>query len=816
MKISYNWLKEYLDIDYTPEQLGEVLTSTGLEVEGLETYESIRGGLKGIVVGHVTAHTKLDQPGKTISLNTVDIGTELPLQVICGASNIDLGQKVWVAIPGTSLYPNNAVEAFVIGERKTYGHLSQGMICAEDELNLGTSHAGIMVLPSNMLVGTPATEFYSVTSDTIIEIGLTPNRADATNHQGVALDILAHLRTSESKTQQLRLPNSSKLESKSSCPIEVVIENTSDCPRFCGVVISGLKVKESPNWIKNKLLALGQRPINYVVDITNLVRIEMGQPMHAYDLKAVSGGQVHVKNLPAGTKFKALDGVNYDLLATDLMVCNGKSEAMCMAGVFGGADSGMSDQTTDIFLESAHFNAKTIRKTMVHHNLRTDAAWTFEKGADPNACMRALERAVFLMQAIDSTITISAPIDHYPDPVVPHKIPVSYSRINRLIGTEIAPEKVQQILRALEIELTDLSETGFVAHIPTNKPEVTREADVIEEVLRIFGLNNVPEPAQMRISMEIMPKPDAASAYTKGANYLAANGFLECMSLSLSNPNYYQEVLGIKPEQLITVHNTANQGLDTLRADLLGSALENVRRNANRQRPDLRLFEFGKVYSRAEDKMKEAAKWSILATGAASPESWHQNAQKQADFYTVRGITDRFLAQFGVQGYQVTDLGDQHKVFAYGIKYHRGEQIIAEIGQVRSSVLKYFDVKQPVWYAEVDWAAVLKAYKIAQIKFKSLSKYPSVRRDLAFVLDNEVGFASVEQSARKAAGAQLKDVNLFDVYRNAEQIGPEKKSYAMSFVFESEDKTLEEKEIEALLAAIVKQVQAKLGGELRN
>jgi phenylalanyl-tRNA synthetase beta chain len=817
MKISYNWLRDYLDFDFTPEQLAEILTSTGLEVEGWETYESIKGGLKGIVVGEVIEHTKLDQPGKTISLNQVNVGREQPLQIICGASNVDKGQKVWVAVPGTSLYPNNAEEPFVIGERKTYGHLSQGMICAEDELNLGTSHAGIMVLPSEMQVGITATDHYAITNDTIIEIGLTPNRADATNHLGVALDIAAWMRVHQGKSAEIKRPTLPDLTiGNVSNGINVEVQNLAACPRFCGVVITDLQVKESPEWLKQRLLSVGQRPINNVVDITNFVRIEMGQPLHAYDLNAVSQAKVVVRNLPKATKFKTLDGNEVELLDTDLMVCNGNQEPMCMAGVFGGADSGVHDATTAIFLEAAHFDAKTIRRSMVYHGLRTDAAWTFEKGADPNAPMRALARAVQLLQDIAFGKCAPTAIDTTPNPAPRGEVAVQYSRINRLIGMEFTPQQVHTIMDALEIEMTNKTDIGFTALIPTNKPEVTREADVIEEILRIHGLNNVPEPSQMRTSMEIIPKPDASAAYTRAANFLAANGYLECMSLSLSNPNYYTEVLGLQPDTLVTVHNTANQGLDTMRADMLSSALENVRRNVNRQRPDLRLFEFGKVYSRNEDKIIEAQKLSIIATGAFGPETWHAVAKKEADYYTVRGIADQVLAQFAISGFQMTDLGDAHQVFAYGIKYHRGEQIIAEIGQVRKQVLKHFDLKEAVFFADIHWSNVMKAQKGQRPQFTPLSRFPAVRRDLAFVVDESVNFGAIEQSAKKAGGAQLKEVNLFDVYRNTEQLGSDKKSYAVSFLFESDEATLQEKEIEALLTAIRKQVEQKVGAVVRG
>jgi phenylalanyl-tRNA synthetase beta chain len=815
MKISYNWLREYLDFEMATEQLSEVLTSTGLEVEGYETFETIKGGLKGIVCGQVIDHAKLDQPGKTISLNIVNIGANEPLQIICGAANVAEGQKVWVAIPGTSLYPNNAETAFEIGERKTYGHLSQGMICAEDELNLGTSHAGIMVLPADMAVGTTAASHYQIQSDIVYEIGLTPNRADATNHLGVALDIAAWMSVHQGKKVEIKRPMGAKWPESGKSPIVVEIQNAEACPRFCGVVITGLKVQESPTWLKQRLQAIGQKPINNVVDITNFVRAEMGQPLHAYDLKAIGQERVVVKNLPKATPFTALDGTEYKLTEHDLMICDGNSVPMCIGGVFGGANSGVTDTTTAIFLEAAHFSAKTIRRSMVHHNLRTDAAWTFEKGADANACMLALARAARLLHDIAFGKLDFPATDHYPVPVARAEVPVSYAHINRLIGMQMPSASVLSILAALQIEVRNANEQGFTALIPTNKPDVTREADVIEEILRIFGLNQVPEPAQMRTSMEITPKPDAAAAITKASNFLAANGFMECMSLSLSNPQYYTEKLGVAPEALVSVHNTANQGLDTLRADMLASALENFRRNINRQRPDLRIFEFGKVYGRVDDKFTETPKLSIAVTGAMAPESWQATAKTQVDYYTLKAATDRLLAQFGANNFQMTDIGDNHPVFAFGIKYHRGEQVIAEMGQIRSTVLKYFDVKQSVWFADINWASVLKIFKGHQVQFVPLSRFPSVRRDLAFVVDAAVGFTAIEQSARKAAGAQLKEVNLFDIYRNDEQLGVDKKSYAVSFIFESDEKTMDDKEIEALLGAIRKNVEAKVGGVVR-
>ncbi len=817
MKISYNWLRDYLDFDYSPEQLAEILTSTGLEVEGLETYESIKGGLKGIVVGEVVDHTKLDQPGKTISLNQVHVGAEQPLQIICGAANVAKGQKVWVALPGTALYPNNAEEPFVISERKTYGHLSQGMICAEDELNLGTSHAGILVLPEDLVVGTKASDYYAITTDTVFEIGLTPNRADATNHLGVALDLAAWMRIHAAQKAQLRRPSITPLPiADNTAGITVSVENTAACPRFCGVVVTDLAIQESPNWLKQRLLAVGQRPINNVVDITNFVRLEMGQPLHAYDLNAVSRAKVVVRNLPKATKFKTLDGNEIELLETDLMICDGNGTPMCMAGVLGGADSGVSDKTTAIFLEAAHFDAKTIRRSMVHHDLRTDAAWTFEKGADPNAPMQALARAVDLLEQYAFGKCAPTAIDTAHGPAPRREVTVQYSRINRLIGMVMPPEQVHTILDALEIETVQKTASGFVALIPTNKPEVTREADIIEEILRIHGLNHVPEPPQMRTCVEITPKPDAQAAYARAANFLAANGYSECMSLSLSKPAYYTEILGLDPNTLVSVHNTANQGLDTLRADLLASALENVRRNINRQRPDLRLFEFGKVYQRDADKFTETQKLSIVATGAFTPESWQPAAQKQTDFYTVRGITDRLLDLLQISGYQRSDIGDNHPTLSYGIRYHRGEQVFAEIGRLRGKVLKYFDIKQEVFFADVHWGNILKSQKGQLMQYVPISRFPAVRRDLAFVVDEAVTFAAIEQSARKAGGAQLKEVNLFDVYRNAEQLGSDKKSYAVSFVFESEEATLQEKEIEQLLLAIRKQVEQKVGGTVRT
>jgi phenylalanyl-tRNA synthetase beta chain len=814
MKVSLNWLRDLLDIHKTPEEIAEILTSLGLEVEGWETVKPSPVDLDKVLTGTVLTCERIPDTDH-LSATTVDVGDGVVRSVVCGAPNVAAGQKVFLAIPGANVFSKDG-SLFTIGERKVKGVPSQGMICAEDELGLGHDHSGIIVLPPDTALGISAADYFNKASDTVIEVGLTPNRADATNHLGVAKDLAAYLQVHENHQSGVRMPQGKSLSGNSTV-FPVAVENQEACPRYSGIVLKNLRVQESPEWLKNRLLAVGQRPINNVVDITNYVRIELGQPLHAFDLNEIKGGKILVKTLPAGTPFKTLDEVERKLLAEDLMICDAESNPMCMGGVFGGATSGVSDKTTAIFLESAYFHPTWIRRSMLRHNLRTDAAWTFEKGADPNGTVRALERAVALILELAGGEIGSAPVDLYPQPIQAARIPCVYARINSLIGEDLPVTHVKKILAALEIGMDNETATGFTAVIPTNKPDVTREADVVEEILRVHGLDAVPIPTQIRSSIEIQQRPNPDAVRNLAAEFLAANGFNECMSLALSNSAYYLAegaAMPMEKEQLVFIHNSANQGLDCLRPSMLFSGLEAIQRNQNRQNPDLRLFEFGKTYFRNGEKLEETGRLSLFVTGAHSAESWQPAAKKTVDFYTLKSYVTHLLNRLGVSGYQETTLSEAP--FQYALRFHRGPQELVTFGAVSPQILKKTDIKNPVFYADFHFENIIKAVGSNKIQFAELNKFPTVRRDLALVIDQSVSFGDIRQLAAKTAKKLLREVNLFDVFEDESKLGEGKKSYAVSFVFEDPEKTLQDKEIDAMMGQLVGVFEGKLGAVIRK
>ena len=814
MKVSLNWLRDFLDIHKTPAEIAEILTSLGLEVEGWETVKPSPVDLDKVLTGTVLTCERIPDTDH-LSATTVDVGDGVVRSVVCGAPNVAAGQKVFLAIPGANVFSKDG-SLFTIGERKVKGVPSQGMICAEDELGLGHDHSGIIVLPADTALGVSAADYFNKASDTVIEVGLTPNRADATNHMGVAKDLAAYLHVHENHVAGVRMPQGKAL-SGNSTSLPVSVENTDACPRYSGIVLKNIHVQESPEWLKNRLLAVGQRPINNVVDITNYVRIELGQPLHAFDLNEIKGGKIVVKTLPAGTLFKTLDEVERKLLAEDLMICDAESNPMCMGGVFGGASSGVTDKTTAIFLESAYFHPTWIRRSMLRHSLRTDAAWTFEKGADPNGTLRALERAVALIQELAGGEIGSAPVDIYPQPVQATRIPCEYTRINSLIGENLSTERIQKILTALEIGMENTNATGFSAVVPTNKPDVTREADIVEEILRVHGLDAVPIPTQIRSSMEIQQRPNPDAVRNLAAEFLAANGFNECMSLALSNSAYYLAdgaAMPLEKEQLVFIHNSANQGLDCLRPTMLFSGLETIQRNQNRQNPDLRLFEFGKTYFRNGEKLEETGRLSLFVTGAHSIESWQPAVKKSVDFYTLKSYVTHLLNRLGVSGYQETTLNESP--FKYALRFHRGPQELVTFGAVLPQILKKSDLKNAVFYADFHFENIIKAVGSNKIQFAELNKFPTVRRDLALVIDQSVGFGDIRQLAAKTAKKLLREVNLFDVFEDESKLGAGKKSYAVSFVFEDPEKTLQDKEIDAMMGQLVSVFEGKLGAIIRK
>ena len=815
MRVSLNWLKTYIDIELSPEKVGEILTEIGLEVEGMEVIESIPGGLAGIVVGEVKTCGRHPNADK-LSVTTVDIGLDRELPIVCGAPNVAAGQKVLIATVGTTLHPITG-DPLQIKKSKIRGETSEGMICAEDEIGVGHSHEGIMVLPTDTKIGTPARDIFNLQTDYVYEIGLTPNRSDATNHLGVAKDLAAALKINYHLEEGVKMPDIKAFKvDNESAPIEVVVENTDACPRYAGLTISDITIKESPDWLKQRLQAVGVRPINNIVDITNFVLHELGQPLHAFDLSAITNGQVLVKTLPEGSVFKTLDEVDRKLSNTDLMICDGQSKGMCIAGVFGGAQSGVKESTTQIFLESAHFNPKWVRKTSMHYNLRTDAAKVFEKGSDPNVVVYALKRAALLIKELGGGQISSPIIDLYPQPIAPKKIKVRYSRINQLIGVHMSKEEIHQILEAMEMQIEAIDDHQFEVAIPTNKADVLREVDVIEEVLRIYGFNKVPLDQKLTTSMAVAEHPDPTQIKAVIGDLLASRGVNEIMAVSLTESRYFNSgQFGIQPSQLVYVNNTSNMHLDIMRPTMLISGLEAVLHNQNRQQSDLKLFEFGKAYQKDDQgNISETHHLSIFLTGSRWGESWLFDGQQQNTFYSLKAFVAIVLGRLGVQGYQADE--EQNPVFSYGMRYFRGPQQLVSFGKVEATILRNLDIRGDVFYADFNWEALLKAAKKNRILFEPLNKFPSTRRDLALVVENSTKFSDIVAIAKKQGKKLLKDINLFDVYRNEEQLGPGKKSYAISCLFEDPSKTLKDKDVDKVMNKMIGAYESQLGAIIRR
>ena len=814
MQISYNWLKDYLDIRLDPEQTGKVLTDIGLEVEGLEERQSVPGGLAGLVVGEVLTcerHPNADR----LSLTTVDVGGEEPLQIVCGAPNVAAGQKVVVATVGTTLYPSEG-EPFKIKAGKIRGAASNGMICAEDEIGLGSSHAGILVLPADSAVGTPAAELFDVDTDYVYDIGLTPNRSDATAHLGVARDLGAALRINYEHRGAVKTPDLSAFAvAGTNLPVAVDVKDTAACPRYTGVSIGGVTVKESPDWLKHRLNSIGVRPINNVVDITNFVLHEYGQPLHAFDLDKIAGRKVVVQTLPAGTAFRSLDGETRELAADDLMICDGEGKGMCIAGVFGGAESGVTETTTNIFLESAHFEASGIRRSSFRHGLRTDAARVFEKGSDPNVTLEALKRAALLLQELTGGTIDSEVVDVYPEPVGPAHVRVAYAYVRRLIGVDIPREKIHAILDALGMERTSDDGETFTVAVPTDKADVTRPADVVEEILRIYGLNEVPVGQQIKSSLSYTTPPDPQRVRAMVTELLAAHGGYEMMALSLSESRYYEETLPLAKDRLVFVNNTSNQHLDIMRASMLPGGLEAVVHNQNRRQTDVTLFEFGRTYRRDEGgELLEREHLSVLTTGTVSAVHWRQEDQQRVDFYRLHALVEQVLARLGFDSYQSSD--SDLAALQYGRKLHRGPQELVQLGRVRPAVERAFGARQPVFYADFNWPVILKALRKQKTKITEPSRYPSVQRDLALVIDRTVKFEDIAAIARKQAKKLLQDLQLVSIFTDAEKLGATKKSYAIRLEFANPERTLKDKEVDKVMQQLMQQYERQLGATIRR
>lgn len=799
MKISYNWLKQFIQTDKTPQELSLLLTDIGLEVESLETVQPVAGGLEGLVIGHVLScvqHPNADR----LRVTTVDVGAAEAIQIVCGAPNVAQGQKVVVATVGTTVYPNEG-EPFKINKSKIRGEASEGMICAEDEIGLGVSHDGIMVLPEDTLPGITAKAYFNLEDDYLFEIGLTPNRADAASHLGVARDLAAYFRTT------IQMPDISAFKTAhENLLIEVTVEDSIACPRYSSVTISGITVKASPDWLQDKLKVIGVRPINNIVDITNYVLHDLGVPLHAFDADKIKGGKVKVKKCAEGTIFQTLDGVERKLSAEDLMICN-EEEPMCIAGVFGGKSSGVSDQTTNIFLESAYFNAVSVRKTSKRHGLKTDASFRFERGTDPNMTVIALKRAALLIAELGGGQIASPIADHYPEPVQPFDVSVTYEAITKLIGAEIAAEEIRAIIVALGIAVVEERADGLSLKVPAYKVDVTRECDITEEVLRIFGYNNIKIPAKINASLSYTSKPDKEQTQHVIADMLTANGYLEIWCNSLTKGVYSK-----LPEEAVQILNPLSSDLNVMRQELLMPALESVAYNQNRKTADIKFYEFGKTYHLINGKYVERPRLLILLSGNQQTEQWNQKPAA-VTFYHLKAAVDAVMGRLGVANFQAEEIKDES--FAFGLKYFRGDKAIVSFGAATSADRKKADVDKEVYYADFDWALLLDIVRKNKIVNKEVSKYPAVRRDLSMLVDADVTFDALKSIAFKTEKKLLKNVQVFDVYVG-DKLPEGKKSYALNFTIQDEEQTLTDKQIDAVMQKIIHNLAQAAKAEIRK
>lgn len=814
MKISYNWLRTYLNITTDPETTAKLLTDGGLEVEGLERTLLVRGGLEGLIVGEVKTKEQHSNADK-LSVTTVDVGGPELLSIVCGAPNVAAGQKVVIAPVGSVLYPLEGDE-FKIKRSKIRGELSEGMICAEDEIGLGTDHDGIIELDQAAVIGEPASNYFDIGEDYTIEIGLTPNRADAASHYGVARDLRAILMASDLDVDvpELVKPDVSAFKVDSTDkPVEVVVEDAEACPRYVGLTIGGVKVGPSPDWLQQRLTAIGLKPINNVVDVTNFVLHETGQPLHAFDLAEVTDHKVLVKQLPEGTPFVTLDEEERKLSAHDLMICNPQG-GMCIAGVFGGIKSGVTEVTTDLFLESAYFHPVSVRKTAKRHGLNTDASFRFERGIDPNNTVYAAKRAALLIQEVAGGTIASEISDFYPEPIQPFKVSFSYERCNKLIGQAIEPSTVKAIFESLEIEIVEETEDGLVVSVPPFKVDVQREADLIEEVLRVYGYNNIAVPEQVRSSLSFRPNPDLEKLVSQTSDFLSNRGFTEIMSNSLTRSGYFEEGSPWEASQHVYIANPLSSELDVLRRTLLYSGLEAVAHNQNRQVENLAFYEFGKTYAQAgEEGYQESRCLSLFMTGQKAAEAWNAKATK-VDFFHLKGQVVSMIERLGLHQPGVVEVQDEDPLFTDGLQLQILKKTVARIGRLKQNYLDQLSIRNPVFYAEIDWEVLISLLKVNKVKFSEIPRFPSVRRDFALLVDQSVSFAEIARIARTSEKKILRDVNLFDVYEG-DKIEAGKKSYAVSFTFRDTEKTLTDKQVDKMMKGLQFRFEKELGAAIR-
>ncbi len=818
MKISYNWIKDYLKIDLEPPKVAEILTAIGLEIEGMEEWVSVKGGLEGVVIGEILTCKKHPDADK-LSITTVDIGGPQPLHIVCGAPNVAAGQKVPVATIGTVVYKGD--ERLEIRKSKIRGELSEGMICAEDELGLGNSHEGIMVLDKHSKPGTPADSYFKIVKDNVFEIGLTPNRIDSGSHFGVARDLAAYMNLNAGMDQKAVLPSVSAFKpDNNNNPCEVIIENSTDCPRYTGITISGVTVGESPDWLKNKLRAVGLNPINNVVDITNFVQNEVGQPLHAFDADKIEGKKVIIRNLPEKSKFITLDNVERSLSSRDLMICN-PMEGMCIAGVFGGIKSGITASTKNIFLESAYFNPVAIRKTSRRHGLKTDASFRFERGADPNITIWALKRAIMLIKEVAGGNISSDIVDVYPNQIENVLVDIKYNNINRLIGKKIEPDTVKKILALLDIEITNDDGVNLKLVIPSYRIDVKQEADVIEEILRIYGYNNVEVNMHVNSTLSYPEKPDKEKIVNIISDLLSANGFSEIMCNSLCPAAWYDQNDDFDKDQLVMLANPLSSDLNAMRQSLLFGGLSSVIWNINRQNLDLKLYEFGhcyfyhksgELYPKAANYFEKAS-LDLFISGNRGRQSWNCKTNP-SDFYNIKSSVEMILSRLGVNPESLSSGETDKKYFAESSTYLFNNKMVAEAGRISKNYLSKFDIGQDVYWAHIEWDLLLKMIKTHSISFHELPKYPSVKRDLALLLDRSIKFGQIRDIAFRTEKNILHDINLFDVYES-DSLGKNKKSYAVSFILRDDLKTMTDKNIDKIMNNLIKAFENELNAQIR-
>ncbi len=808
MTISYNWLSEYLPEVIEPVRLSKILTAVGLEVESLEKFESVKGGYEGLVIGQVLEVEQHPNADK-LKLTKINIGNNEPLKIVCGAPNVAKGQKVIVATVGTTIYPTTG-DPLTMKVAKIRGEESFGMICAEDEIGLGTNHNGIMVLPENASVGTSAHDYFKPYTDFVYEIGLTPNRMDAMSHIGVARDVCAYLAFHNKQDCRSKLPsvNNFKVDNQN-LPIKVSIQNNDACRRYAGVTISGVTVKESPEWLKNKLLSIGLRPINNIVDITNFILHESGQPLHAFDIAAITGSEIIIKNLEEGQAFTTLDEKERKLSKEDLVICN-KETGMCIAGVFGGLRSGVKDVTTNIFLESAWFNPTTTRKTSFRHNLRTDAATRFEKGVDISNVVNALKRAALLIKEIAGGTISSDIIDVYPNPVEKTQVGIKYHYLKKLSGKNYHPDAVKKILTSLGFEIIKEGMDELWIAVPYSKPDISLPADIVEEILRIDGLDNVEITGSLTFTPTVDENGPKETLKEKIAQFLTGRGFNEIVTNSITNSKYFTEN---ELKTAVKMINSLSADLDILRPSMLETGLEALTYNLNRKNNNLLFFEFGKTYqAKAADKYAEKEHLALYLSGKSNENSW-RTSENATDFYTAKGMATALLQLCGITNLNFQKAGD--KQFSLILQGMENGGILVKIGEVSKKKLLGFDIKQPVFFIDFDWELLLKMVQGRVITYKEVSRLPIVERDIAIVVDSHVTYEAVETAIKKAKISKLKDIRLFDIFES-EKLGKGKKSFAINFTFQDEEKTLTDVETEGMVNKIVSSFEKDLGAEIRK